>query len=134
MAFIQGFGQNILDVTKHFARGLEYGSTHNDNIKLFLEYAEFISRSLKKTPQLHFYFQSVLINFVSAGRRKSHIIQYILQANKVLIKFYFLCIEVGFSHYDQKLDLFGQELKNLVVFYRKLMILYNQDTNYANLI
>ena len=40
--------QTILDVpgvTKHFARGLEYGSTHNDNIKLFLECAEFISRS-----------------------------------------------------------------------------------------
>ena len=42
------YAELIPGVTKHFARGLEYGSTHNDHIKLFLDYAEFISRYMQK--------------------------------------------------------------------------------------
>ena len=68
------FGHHIPGVTKHFSRGLEYGSARNRNIKLFLECAKFNSRSIQKKMQVHIYFQSVFrIYFVIAGRCVNHI-------------------------------------------------------------
>ena len=62
--------------------------------------------------------------------RKLHIFRYILQANKVLIKYYFLCIEIGFSHYDQKLDLFNavfsQEFKKFGCIFLKSYLQANK--------